>query len=262
MDSSHNDDKADELDKLMSLFGGDGLDLEIVKSAILDHDSIAVLVADDDGNYLFTNEAASRLFGYTRREFMLMNIRDIRLMDGLNPMKQYKEYKNNGTSAGVLHFLDKTDQQRAGLYRARRISQDLNLSIMVDVTDHFATYDDVIDRLNEQVDVLNNLPAIAFRYHHREDGTSMFSYVSDNAAKLLRIKNPKSYMECSIGDLVIDEDYDDYVQSVNDAIKKGEPFSKRARMRLGDGTVAEFEIRSYPIKKQGETVYYGTYLLL
>lgn len=262
MSDSKNERPDDDLKKLISIFPGHDLDLEIVKSAILDHDSIAVLVADDDGNYLYANEAASRLFGYSQKELLLMNIRDIRLFDGVNPIKQFKEYMNQGTSAGVLHFIDKFDQQRAGLYRARRIDKDLNLSIMVDLTDHYTSYDDVIDRLNEQVDVLNNLPAIAFRYHHRSDGTTMFSYVSDNAAKLLRVKNPKSYMECSIGDMVIEEDYDDYVAAVNEAITQGKPFAKRARMRLGDGTIAEFEIRSYPVKKTDEVVYYGTYLLL
>lgn len=262
MSKSKKDPPRSDIDAIKSILGNGSLDIENLKASILVQDGVAVLLADDDGNYLYVNEAATQLFGFSQTEFLLMNVRDIRLINAPNPLKQYKEFMNNGLSAGILHFYDKSDQQRAGLYRAKRIAKDMNLSVMVDVTDHFAMYDDMLDRLNEQVDVLNNLPAIAFRYQHHPDGTAMFSFVSDNAAKLLRVKNPRSIMECSFGDMVIEEDHDEYLSVINTALREGQPFATRARMRLGDGSIATFEIRAHPVKKKKEVVYYGTYFLV
>jgi hypothetical protein len=228
----------------------------------LDHDTISVLVADDDGNYLYANEAATSLFGYSEKEFLLMNLRDIKLVDGANPIKQFKSFMNSGTSSGVLYFYDKFDQPRTGLFRARRIAKDINLSIMVDVTDQYGAFDDIIDQLSEKSDILNNLPSVSFRYNHKFDGSAMFSFISDNMAKLLRLRDTKSHLEWALGDLVVEEDKPAFLEAASKAITEASPFIYSARMQLGDGTVSEFEVRSYPVRKPDEVVFYGTLYLL
>jgi len=262
MDEKASDFDKKELDKLFSNLHGQQLDLEIVKSAFLDHDTIAVLVADDDGNYLFVNQAASKLFGYSMKEFMFMNIRDIRIVDGGNPMKKYKNFINEGSSSGVLYFFDKSNQLKVGLYRAKRVSEDINLSMMFDMTDQYNLFDDIIDQFNEQSDVLSNLPSISFRYNHRTNGSSMFTFVSDNISKLLRLTNHTSPTEWALGDLVLEDDLPGFMQSTQEAIAEVRPFIYRARLRMGDGTVSEFEVRSYPVRRSNEIVFYGTLYLL
>jgi hypothetical protein len=251
-----------ELERLISTLPGQTLDIEVVKSAFLGHDSLAVLVADDDGNYLYVNQAAVNLFGYSEKEFMLMNIRDIRTVDGGNPIKQFKSFVNKGSSEGVFHFYDKSDRQKIGLFRASKIADDVNLSLMFDVTDQFGYFDDLIDQLNEQSDVMNNIPSISFRYLHRKDGTSMFTFVSDNVAKLLRLPNHKTPTEWALGELVLDEDMPAFMEASMKAIAEVKPLVHQARLTLGDGAVSPFEVRSFPVKRNDDIIFYGTLYLL
>ncbi len=257
---SGNDKK--HLDKLISILPGHQLDLEIVKSAFLEHDSVAVLVADDDGNYLYVNPAATNIFGYTETEFLLMNIRDIRMSSGGNPIKQYKSFVSMGVSAGIFQFFDKYDQPKIGLYRASRIADDINLSLMFDVTDQFNFFDDVIDQFNEQSDVLNNLPSISYRFHHRNDGTTLFSFISENITKVLRLPEQRPSTSWSMGEMIHDEDLPKFMEASMEAISKVKPFIFRGRIRLGDGSISEFEARSYPVKRSDEIVFYGTLYLV
>jgi transcriptional regulator with PAS, ATPase and Fis domain len=251
-----------ELEKLLSILPGQTLDIEVVKAAFLDHDTVAVLVADDDGNYLYVNQATVNLFGYSEKEFMLMNIRDIRMVDGANPIKLYKSFVNKGILGGVFHFYDSSDQIKIGLYRATKIADDVNLSLMFDVTEQFSYFDDLIDQLNNQSDVLNNIPSITFRYLHRKEGPSMFTFVSDNVAKVLRLQNQKAPMEWSVGELVIDEDLPAFMEASMKAIAEVKPLVHQARLTLGDGTVSPFEVRSYPVERNGDIIFYGTLYLL
>jgi len=251
-----------DLENLISILPGQYLDLEIVKSAFLDHDAVAVLVADDDGNYLYANQAATSLFGYSEKEFKHMNIRDLRLVGGANPIKQYKSFMNDGSMSGVLYFYDKSDRRRVKLYRTHRIAEDINLSIMVDVTDQYGAFDDIEDQLSQQSDILSNLPSISYRYNYKSDGTAMFSFVSDNVSKVLRLQNQTSHLDWTLGDLVLEEDQPAFMEAAQKAIMEGIPFIHRARIQLGDGSVSEFEVRSYPVKKVGEVVFYGTLYLI
>jgi len=251
-----------ELEKLFSILPGQALDIEVVKAAFLTQNAIAVLVADDDGNYLYVNQAAIKMFGYSETEFMLMNIRDIRMAEGGNPIKQYKSYVSKGSSEGVFHFYDKSNKLKIGLYRASRIADDVNLSLMFDVTEQYNNFDDIVDQLNEQSDVLSNLPSISFRYNHRANGSSLFTFVSDNVAKVLRLQNNKSSTEWALGELVIDEDMPAFMEASMKAISEVKPMVHQARLRMGDGTITSFEVRSYPVKRIGEVVFYGTLYLL
>ncbi len=255
-------DNKKELEKLISILPGHDLDLEAVKSAFLAHDSVAVLVADDDGNYLYVNPAASKIFGYSEKEFMLMNIRDIRMTDGGNPIKLYRNFVNTGASSGVFHFFDKSDKLKICLYRALRVAEDVNLSMMFDVTEQYNYFDDVIDQLNEQSDVLNNLPSISFRYHYRENGSSMFTFVSDNVSKVLRLPYQKPPTEWALGELILDEDLPEFLEVSKKATEEIRPLIYRARLRLGDGSISDFEVRSFPVRRGSEVITYGTLYLI
>jgi len=262
MKEKNNKQGSDDLEKLLSMLPSHQLDLEIIKSAFLTNDTVAVLVADDDGNYLFVNQKATRMFGYSEMEFMLMNLRDIRMVDAGNIIKLYKSFVSKGALGGVFHFYDSSNQIKIGLYRAMRIADDVNLSIMFDVTEQFSYFDDLIDQLNDQSDVLNNIPSISFRYLHRTDGTSMFTYVSDNVQKVLRLPNQRPKTDWALGELIIDEDLPAFMEASQKAIEEVKPMNHKARLRLGDGTISDFEVRSYPVKRKSDIIFYGTLYLL
>ncbi len=114
-------------------------ELKIIESekkfrAIFENSLTAILIADDKGDYISVNEAGVNLFGYSKEDFSGMNVSDVTLPSG-DINQKYKEYQERGYEIGELDFIIKTGEHRTGFYHAIRVSENFNLSIMMDITD-------------------------------------------------------------------------------------------------------------------------------
>jgi PAS domain S-box-containing protein len=103
--------------------------------AIFQNVQAAILVADDKGKYLSINDAATKLFGYSQDEFLQMKAGDIRTVEGENVEDKYKKYIEKGSESGEFEFLTKDNVARICQYVAIRPYPDLNISILMDITD-------------------------------------------------------------------------------------------------------------------------------
>ena len=72
--------------------------------SIFDNSLAAVLVADDNGNYLSANKAATDLFGYTYNEFMLMNVGSLKTNILSEAANRFEEYARKGEEKGEFDF--------------------------------------------------------------------------------------------------------------------------------------------------------------
>ncbi len=111
--------------------------LETVKNAIFNQSGVAILIADDDGNYLAVNPAAVEIFGYSVVEFSLMNIRDLKIAEGNKIGLQYKKFLKRGLEQGEFSFYNKNGDKKTLIYHAFQLQKDVNISIMIDITDQF-----------------------------------------------------------------------------------------------------------------------------
>lgn len=101
--------------------------------AIFDNSLTAIFIADDKGDYISVNDAAVDLFGYTKEEFLNMNVGNLTTPSG-DIKKKYQEYLEIGYEIGEMDFIIKTGEHRTGLYHAIRVSENFNLSVMMDIT--------------------------------------------------------------------------------------------------------------------------------
>lgn len=102
--------------------------------AMFDNSLNSILVADDLGNYTFTNKAAADLFGYTEEELVKMNVGQIRTSTPDNATELYNKYLEKGKEVGEFSFTRPDGEQRVAQYHAIRIKADFNLSVLSDVT--------------------------------------------------------------------------------------------------------------------------------
>ena len=65
----------------------------------IENGPVAVLVADEHGRYVAVNQAACRLFGYSREELLTMSATDIARYD--EAPAEWAEMEMNGTLTGV-----------------------------------------------------------------------------------------------------------------------------------------------------------------
>jgi len=106
---------------------------EMFKS-IFDMSLAAVVVADDQGNYLSVNKAAGELFGYSINELLQMNVEDLKTTQKLGAAKRFEEYIRSGEEVGEFDFITKNDVHKFAQYQTSRIKVDFNLSILMDIT--------------------------------------------------------------------------------------------------------------------------------
>ncbi len=102
--------------------------------AIFENSLTAIFIANDKGDYISVNDAAVKMFGYTKEEFLTMNVGNLTVVSG-DAGQKYKEYLTKGQDKGELEFFKKTGEQRTGLYHAIRVSENFNLSVMMDITE-------------------------------------------------------------------------------------------------------------------------------
>jgi len=94
-----------------------------------------IMIADDKGNYLAVNKAASELFEYTIDELTSMNVSEIITTTNPNAAAQYEEYIKKGEDKGEFEFVSKNGTPKIVKYNAVRVSPDFNLSIMMDISE-------------------------------------------------------------------------------------------------------------------------------
>ena len=123
--------------------------------AIFENSLNAIVVADDQGNYSFVNQAAAQMFGYTEKQLLEMNVGQIRTSIPENAAELYAKYLEKGKEIGEFQFLHSSGEKRIAKYHAVRIRDNFHLSILTDVTDEKAIseelqkYTDRLERAQE-----------------------------------------------------------------------------------------------------------------
>jgi PAS domain S-box-containing protein len=93
----------------------------------------AILIADDDGNYLGANQAACEMLGYTPEQLLKMKFADL-TVDHSDHGEMYRAYLEKGQSKGEISYLRPDGERRVAQYNAARIAPGRHLSILRDIT--------------------------------------------------------------------------------------------------------------------------------
>ncbi len=207
-------------------------------NAIFDHSLNAIMVADDEGNYIAVNNGAVDLLEYTKEELLQMNYRDL-ISPSYHNEGTWEEYQKNRISAGELHFLAKSGKNKTAIYNAKRIEKDFNISAMIDIT----------DRIEYQQEI-NKLSLIA-------RNTINAAIITDTEGKTVWINESTTritgyQLEEMIGkkpgDLMQGKNTDQTVVSImSDAITNLDPFDVEVINYAKDGREYNIKIQSQPL---------------
>jgi len=103
--------------------------------AIFEKSLNAILVADDEGNYIDVNPAACELLGYSRQELLTMNVRDIKRKNQHMTYEQYARYLKSRYDKGEFDFIHKSGREMVADYKAFHVRKDFNVSFMSDISE-------------------------------------------------------------------------------------------------------------------------------
>lgn len=119
---------------------------------IFENSLTAMLVADDRGKYLYVNNAATKLFGYSMEEFLVMHVGDLITTNDTNAATRYEAYLRKGQEVGEFEFVTRDGEKKISQYQAIRIKPDFNFSINMDITHQKIIEQDLklyVNQLNE-----------------------------------------------------------------------------------------------------------------
>ncbi len=97
----------------------------------------AILIADDDGNYIDANPAAAKLFGYTIEELCTLNVGDITPEQNIEEsLKLWKEFIKTDSMEGEFEIRKKNGELRITHFRAiAKVIEGRHVSVMRDITE-------------------------------------------------------------------------------------------------------------------------------
>jgi PAS domain S-box-containing protein len=254
--SNQNNELLNSKKSLISIYQSP-LEQESFALKIFESQLIAVLVADNDANYLHANKAAERLFGYSIAEFLLMNVRDLKIPEGTKLSSQYKNFVKTGKETGIFNFFNKNGEQKMAAYVAFNVEKDINVSLLTEITKE--DFPNSVSKISEQLssDIIEHLPCAVFRFTVDKHSGRFYSYVSNQLKSLFRLKRLPRLGVWKLSDLVVREQRDAFIESVNEAITERKPWRFIADYECGDGIIRRFEARSNPRIINGNITFEG-----
>ncbi|WCL49751.1 sensor histidine kinase [Leptospira sp. GIMC2001] len=95
----------------------------------------AILLADDNGNYVNMNAAAIRMFEIKEKDISKVKITDLNIIESnKNVHEMYQDYIDKGSDTGTIKFRLSNGEIRIAEYNAFQIAPNLHQSILRDIT--------------------------------------------------------------------------------------------------------------------------------
>ncbi len=103
-------------------------------------------VANEKGEYIEVNKAASQITGYSEEELLQLSIADITPKDAFNiAMNHFKKVSDTGSAIGDVPFLRKNGERRIWSVSAVKINPELFVAFVIDITDRKSTEEALIE---------------------------------------------------------------------------------------------------------------------
>lgn len=114
-------------------------------SSYIENAPYAVVVVDENGNYVECNRAATSISGYSREQLQNMNIRDVTAPESLDEaISHFKSLLETGRMSAELKYIHKDGSIRWWTVDAVKISDTRFLGFSIDITDRKQAEEDLI----------------------------------------------------------------------------------------------------------------------
>jgi PAS domain S-box-containing protein len=196
----------------------------------------AILLADDEGNYLEANAAAEKMFGYSQEEFTRMKVADLKTISGPKADEWYNKYIQSGKESGEFGYYDKYGSPKYILYNATRIKPNLNVSILSDITQRKKMEKDLLIA-KQQAEESDKLKSAFLANMSHEIRTPMNGIIGfTNLLQKPDLREPQSnkYLE------LIDKSGKRLLNTINDIIRISKIESNQEKVTLSKFSLFEF----------------------
>jgi len=224
----------------------------------------AVYLMNNEGDFLYVNDSACKVLGYTRDELNSgMGVTDIHPGMTREKMREYWEYiKNNDPLT-----LEAVHQTKSGDTFPVEVSanyfefegQGYNMALVRDISDRKILEESKSQALNLISKISNRVPGVVYQYLLRPDGSSCFPYASSAISDIYRVTPEEIKEDASKVFIHLHpEDLDGVVASIQKSAADLTPWIHEYRVKFNDGTINWLLGNAMPEKQDdGSILWYG-----
>jgi PAS domain S-box-containing protein len=266
-------------------------ELQMVKISV-DQSSDEVFWMDFDGNILYVNEAACRITGYSRDEFLTMKIFEL---DPDFPSEVWEASVADLRRRKTQHIITRhrrkdgviIDVEIIAVY-VRRDGQEYSFAFVRDITDRKraetelqTAYEQVAaaeEELREQYEELaaaqttlstqrqqleeiaSTVPGVVYQFYVRADGSTGMYFVSSRAGEIFGLGPDLKEFFPVFSSGVHPDDRARFLASIDDVVKRTADWNFEGRFIKPSGEIIWFEGVSSPVARGNELVFTGVLL--
>ena len=219
----------------------------------------SIFITDQEGNFLFVNESASDMLGYTRDEFGGMNVSDISSPDDLETNLMYfKKLIESGELFMELNLLRKDGSIIPTELNAFVLPDARVYGSCRDLTERRKAEDAIRKSENKYHMLVQNNPAVLWK----ADDRGHTKFISDNILNVYGYSPEEIYLKGD--DIWFGRIHPDDLKKVQTAYKalfdKGEKFDVKYRIKRRDGKWIWAQDRANETIREGGVKYaYGVF---
>jgi len=226
--------------------------------------SEAAYLINQEGNFLYVNDAACQVLGYTREELTGgMGVPDIELGRTKDRMlDHWEELKEKGTVMLEVFHRAKDGKTFPAEVSANYFEYDghgYNMALVRDITDRKQLEHAKNETLNLITKISNRLPGVVYQFLLRPDGSSCFPYASDAMRDIYRV-DPEEVKEdaAKVFAAVHPDDFAGVAASIQKSGAELTPWVYEYRVKFSDGTINWLLGNAMPeLQSDGSILWYG-----
>ncbi|MFC6722646.1 PAS domain S-box protein [Halobacteriaceae bacterium SHR40] len=218
--------------------------------AVFEDSFDAMVITDDDGQYVDANESATELFGLAKKELLGRSIDDF-APENFDFETAWREFQQAENDRGIFPLVRPDGTERIVEYAATRdIMPGQHLSVIRDITER-EERERELERMRE---LLEQTERIADIGGWEIDTETMDVFWSKPLFDLLGIYADEEPPLDKALDVYHKDDRPIVEEAVETALESGEPFDVEARFRRPDGEIRWLRVQGTPTIEDGEVV--------
>ena len=229
----------------------------------IDNAPYGIFVANARGKYLFVNQGAQKLTGYSEQELLALSIPDFIYPDDFPiGLQAFREGQEKGESVAVVRFKKKDGSIRWVKSKTVKLSDDRYIAFKSDITEQYVAEAELLETTSRMKKLAEMVPGVIYQFQAFPDGRSCFPVTSEHILEIYEVTPDEVKEDASkVYSRIHPEDYDSVVEKIGYSAKHLTLWQDEYRVILPERGERWLHGTAKPEKQQDESIIWYGYIM-